>query len=84
MPQVTFLPHESHCAIYVILLCLFHYALPLAKFQQAVITGSEYISMPVYDFLQMKRDVYFNLCLRKNSLQMSHMKPSEHDQHIHV
>lgn len=26
---------------------LFHYDLPLAKFQQAVITGSEYISTPV-------------------------------------
>lgn len=84
MPQVSFLPHESHCAVYVILLCLFHYALPLAKFQQAVITGIEYISMPVYDFLQMRRDGCFNPCLRKNSLQISRAKLSEQDQHMHL
>lgn len=69
MPQVSMLPCtscvEQCCAIYVILLCLFHYDLPLAKFLQAVITGSEYISTPVYDSLQMKRDVYFNFCLRE-------------------
>lgn len=64
--------------------CLFHYDLPLAKFQQTVITGSEYISTPVYHFLQMKRDIHFNFCLRKNSFQTSHIKPSEHDQHINV
>lgn len=74
MPQVSFLPRESHCEVSGIVLCLFHYALPLAKFQQAVITGIEYISTLVYDFLQMRRDGCFNPCLGKPSLQISRVK----------
>lgn len=81
MPQVSFLPCESHCQVYIILLCLFHYALPLAKFQQAVITGIEYISTFVYDFLQMRRDGCFNPCLRKRSLQISRTELSAQEQH---
>lgn len=81
MPQVSFLPCESHCQVYIILLCLFHYALPLAKFQQAIITGIEYISTLVYDFLQMRRDGCFNPCLRKRSLQISRTELSAQEQH---
>lgn len=40
---------------------LFHYDLPKAKFQQAVITGSEYISTPVCRPANEKRRLIFSV-----------------------
>lgn len=44
--------------------------------------GKAYSS--TYDLLQIKREVNFYFGLRKSSVKMSHIKPSEHDQHINI
>lgn len=63
-PQVSLLPHEKQCVVYVILLLFVSlHLISKAKFQQAVVTENYDFSVCV---LQTQKDVYYTHVYKKN------------------